>query len=154
MAFTNEYKKNAISTDGIIPILLVEIAHSSLTVPWRFTNHDTTVTHLGNDYYPRHSEVNLPSDGDAKAPSTTIVIGNIDQEVSDWIFAQNGARGSICTITQVLPYDTNVKQLEFTLEVLNTSITDEVIVLNVGFIRLTDKPTVRKLYDQYNAPGL
>lgn len=146
-------KINAISADEH-PVTLLEIEHPDLPEPIRVVNWSEDITHAGNVFTALAYEITLPGDLAQGLPRASLSIDNIGRELTDWIEASNGARGTTCRLIQVLPSDPDTIEWDITMNLENPAIDVFRVTAALTYDDLLNLPAVALVYSPQTAPGL
>lgn len=118
-AYTSHFKERTGSSSGEEPVYLVEISHPQLAQPIRVVRDNQDLVSNGNNYIAFAFEVGLPDDVEGQLPRAPIRMDNVGGELTAWLDASQGGRGSQVRIMQVMRDTPNVLEYDTTLDLLN-----------------------------------
>ena len=82
---TDELKQDAWANESPLPLVLLEIDHSSILEPIRLVNNKVNVQSNGEDYIGFPFDIILPDSKDQAPPSAKIRIDNVSREIGQAI---------------------------------------------------------------------
>jgi len=118
-AYTNHFKERTGSTSGEEPVYLLEILHAQLEVPIRVVRDVENIISNGETYLAFAFEIALPDDIENQMPRAPVRMDNVGGELTAWLEASQGGRGSQVRIMQVMRDTPDVLEFDATLDLLN-----------------------------------
>lgn len=103
--------QNALQTDEVWLVLLT-IAHPSLTTPIRVVNNNEAITSRGNSFVAFPFEIVLPSQDPENVPKATLRIDNVDRSVVNTVRSITSA--PTITLEVVLASAPDTVEISFT----------------------------------------
>ena len=99
-------------------------------------------------------QISLPDDQAGNMPRAPITIDNLGGELMAWLDSSYGGRGAQIRMMQVMRDTPDVIELEYTLDLLNVRQNLSVIVGELGYENILDRPALLAIYTPETAPGL
>lgn len=89
-------------------------------------------------------------------PTAAIEIDNVGRPLTQWITASQGGVGARVKVMQVLIPAVGAIRVEWslTIGVVSVQMTQQQVVVRLGYQSLLDRPAVALRYDLRTAPGL
>lgn len=151
---TAHFKERTRASSGEEPVVLLEIDHPELLTPQRVVNDTDDLVSNGNNYVACGFQTHMPDDVAGAMPRVPIAIDNLGGEMTEWLDASKGGRGATVRMMQVMRDTPNVIEQEFTLELLNSRQSPELIEGELGYENVLDQPALQATYTPETAPGL
>lgn len=151
---TEHFKKRTRASAGEEPVVLLEIDHPELLAPVRVVNDTDDLASNGENFVACAFGTQWPDDQAGAMPRVPIAIDNLGGEMSDWLDASAGGRGATVRMMQVMRDTPDVIEQEFTLELLNSRQSPELIQGELGYENVLDQPALQATYTPETAPGL
>jgi hypothetical protein len=81
MPISNDLKQDAWANSSDLPLILLTIAHSSLSESIRVVNNKENITSNGDEYIGFPFEIQLPDSKEDSQPSAKLTINNVSREI-------------------------------------------------------------------------
>jgi Domain of unknown function (DUF1833) len=137
-----------------LPLYLIEINHEALVDPVRIVQDNRELIHQGNTYLPLEFRLQPPDDMSKGLPRAKISIDNVARDLVSLLEITNGARGSTCSIRQVLRSTPNTVESVTTLSLFDIEIDLREVTGSLSYKDFVNLQGVVKRYDPQTAPGL
>lgn len=153
--YSTTYKQAINETGGAeIPLLLLEIDHSGLSVPVRVVNDTQDLVSNGNAFTAMGFRYVLPDDLEQGNVKARIAVDNVGRDLVQWLEESYGGAGATVRMMQVLRSDPDTIEWEVTMDLTNVNQNVVEVSGELGFNNLLDQPAVLTTYRPDVAPGL
>lgn len=153
--YSNAYKRAANATGAAeMSRILLEIDHPDLAQPIRVVNDTDDLVHLGDTFVAFGFDAVMPNDSQGQLAKARLVMDNVGEDLTEWIDASRGGKGSTVRFIEVLRSDPDTIEWEVTMDLTNVEVTWSQVSGEVGFENLLNRPAVLVTYRPDTAPGL
>lgn len=154
MSYTDLYKERTGSSSGEEPVYLLEIAHPQLAEPIRVVRDTEDLVSNGETFVALAFEVALPDDLENQMPRAPIRMDNVGGELTAWLDASQGGRGSTVRIMQVMRETPDTIESDMTLDLLNVKRDGAFVYGELGYEDTFSMPGLAILQRPDNQPGI
>ena len=153
-SYTAHFRERTGNTSGETPLILLEITHADLAVPVRVVNDTQDIVSGGETFVAFSFDITLPADIDKQLPRATLTLDNVGRELTQWLDASLGGRGSQCRVMQIMRDTPDVLEFDSTYDMLNVSQSITQVSCSLGYDDTLNLPGLAMFYRPENTPGL